>query len=95
MEMIVVVLLFIIAMAVAPWFIAILAGLAAVYGLIWLVAVAIGFVFVIPYVFWKAHAAQRKRDEVIEIYGPRKACPSCQYEVPETAALCMHCGALC
>jgi len=71
MEMIVVVLLFIIAMAVAPWFIAILAGLAAVYGLIWLAAVAVGF------------------------YGPRKACPSCQYEVPETAALCMHCGALC
>jgi len=33
MEMIVVVLLFIIAMAVAPWFIAVLAGLVAAYGL--------------------------------------------------------------
>jgi len=95
MEIIVVVLLVIIAMAVAPWITAVLAGLVAAYGLIWVVAVALGFVFVIPYVFWKANAAQRKRDEVIEIHEPRKACPSCQYEVPQTAALCMHCGEQC
>jgi len=94
MEIIIVVLLAIIAISVAPWVFAVAAALVAAYGLLLVIAVAIVVAGLVVCAVWKLAFGLSNRDQVIEIHGSRKACPNCQFEIPESAVMCTHCGAV-
>lgn len=93
---IVIALLALIAVLIAPWLLAAIALAVAAYGLYIVIAIVAVFVCAIGLIIWLTFSAVfvRRKERVVEIKGERKACTSCQLEMPLNATKCGSCGGI-
>lgn len=95
LQIVIIVLLAIIALAVAPWIVATVVAAAAVYGPFLVTVIVVAITGVVLFAVWKTATSWGRRERITQINGPRKSCPNCQNEVPATATRCMSCGTDC